>query len=237
VVGRPAPAAAATLSVAPAAACLDAAELTALVERELDTPVGAAVPMRFEVSGTQRARGYDARLDVFDERGRSARRRMVEAADCATLQEVVAVAMTLALSDAAGTLKPAAVPNGPEEPNVSSAPPQASLHDASPREASAEIATTHDRDAWVPSLSGGLLVDAGTLPSASLGASVDAALGVGRIQLQALFEREVDVGGASSPDAAAILGFVGAGLLACTPLAEQGTWEGRSEIVPRAGRG
>ena len=223
-VGRPGSAGAASLSVAPAAPCLDAAELTARVERELGMPLGASVPLRFEVSSTKRAGGYDATLDVFDDHG-SVRRRVVEAADCATLQEIVAVAMTLASSDAAGPLEPAAVANEPDKPTSSSAAQQISVEGASPREQAAE--TSRDMDAWVPSLSAELLVDAGTLPSATLGATVGAALGVGRIEIKALgtllFEREVEVPGGLSTNAAATLGFVGAGLLACTPLFREAT--------------
>jgi hypothetical protein len=164
--------------------------------------------------------------------------------------------MTLASSDAAGPLEPAAVSNEPDKPTFSSAAQQTSVQDASPREQSAEIETPRDRVAWVPSLSAGLLVDAGTLPSATLGATVGAALGVGRIEIQALgtllFEREVDVPGGLSSDAAATLGFAGAGLLACTPLFREATgrlssraclgWElgqltGEGKGVARPGRG
>jgi hypothetical protein len=54
---RSTPAAAARLSVAPDSACLDAGKLTALVERELGAPLGAAVPLRFVLSGTRQPRG------------------------------------------------------------------------------------------------------------------------------------------------------------------------------------
>jgi len=221
VVARSTAVAAASLSVAPEDPCLDAAELTALVERELGAALGAAVPLRFELSGAKRPRGYSARLDVFDDRGAAARRRVVEAADCATLQETVAVAMTLALSADAGAAEPLQVRGMPEASNPSGSADDAPMQDMRPREASAQGASGENR-AWVPSLSAGLLVDAGTLPSASLGASIGAALAVGSLRIQALgtllFDREVSIQGRLSPDAGATLGFAGASLLACAPL-------------------
>jgi hypothetical protein len=221
-VARSTPAAAASLSVAPEAPCLDAAELTALVERELGGALDAAVPLRFELSGAKRPHGYSARLDVFDDRGAAARRRVVEAADCATLQDTVAVAMTLALSADTGAAEPVPVRGLPEAANASDSANVAATRDASLDVASAPAVTARQNLAWVPSLSAGLLVDAGTLPSASLGASVGAALEVGRFQIQALgtllFDREVSIEGRLSPDAGATLGFAGASLLACTPL-------------------
>jgi hypothetical protein len=229
VVGRAAPAVAASLSVAPEAPCLDAAELAARVESELGTPLGAAVPLRFELSASRRGQGYEARLDVVDGAS-SARRRVVEAADCTTLQETLAVAITLALAAAdAGAPSPLSSPELPAASGASGGAAQASMHDAPPPGAPA---VASERNGWVPSLSAALLVDAGTLPAASLGAGVGVALDVGRVQFQALgtllFDREVDLAGVS-PDAAARLGFVGAGLLACTPLFEPG--EGLSTRV------
>jgi hypothetical protein len=222
--GRPTPASAASLSVTPEAPCLQVAKLTALVERELDAPLAAAVPLRFEVTGAKRARGYDARVDVFDDRGAAPRHRVVEAADCATLEQTVAIAITLALSADAGTAEPASTLNVPGAANGSGSAAPAAMLDA-PREPSEAIATAEAHDAWIPSFSAGLLVDAGTLPSASLGAAVGAALSVGRIQFQALgtllFDREFALRGRSSSDAAATLGFVGASLLGCTPLFQQ----------------
>jgi hypothetical protein len=221
-VARSTPAAAASLSIAPEAPCLDAAELTALVERELGGGLDDAVPLRFELSGAKRPHGYSARLDVFDDRGAAARRRVVEAADCATLQETVAVAMTLALSADTVAAEPVPVRGLPEAANASDSANVAATRDASLDVASAPALTAGENRAWVPSLSAGVLVDAGTLPSASLGASVGAALELGRFQIQALgtllFDREVSIQGRLSPDAGATLGFAGASLLACTPL-------------------
>jgi hypothetical protein len=221
VVGRSTPAAAASLSVTAPAPCLDAAALTVLLERELGTTLDAAVPLRFEVSAEKRARGYEARLEVFDDRGVDARRRRVEAADCATLQEAVAIAMTLALS--AETAAPVPPWDTPEEHDTSGAAEPAPLRDAAPSKAPDERTT--EGAAWVPSVSAGLLVDAGTLPAPSAGAAVGVALGLGRIQIQALgtllFDRQVGLAGQLSSSAAATLGFVGASLLACTPLFQQ----------------
>jgi hypothetical protein len=223
VMGPSSPAAAASLSVAVPAACLDAAELTALVELDIGTPLDAAVPLRFEVSAEKRAGGYDARLDVFADGGVVARRRRFEAADCATLQATLAVAMTLALSaDAAAAVLPSETP---EEPETSSTAEPASMRDAAPREALPARTTEAPDLTWIPSFSAGLLIDTGTLPEASLGAAVGAALRIGRLQLQALgtllFDRDVSLGGQPSSSAAATLGFAGAGLLACTPLFQQ----------------
>ncbi len=221
-VGRSPPAAAASLSVAPEAPCLDAAELSSRVESELGTPLGAAVPLRFEVSSSRRGRGYEARLEVLGGAS-SVQRRVVEAIDCATLQETVAVAMTLALAAAeAGISSPRSAPDIAAAPDASGGAAQSSMHDAPPPETPA--VATSEGHTWVPSLSAGLLVDAGTLPAASLGAGVGVALDVGRVQFLALgtllFDREVDLAGVS-PEAAARLGFVGAGLLACTALFQQ----------------
>jgi hypothetical protein len=133
-----------------------------------------------------------------------------------------AVAMTRALSADTVAAEPVPVRGLPEAVNASDSANVAATRDASLDVASAPALTAGENRTWVPSFSAGVLVDAGTLPSASLGASVGAALEVGRFQIQALgtllFDREVSIQGRVSPDAGATLGFAGASLLACTPL-------------------
>lgn len=211
-----APAAAATLALAPDAPCLDAAgELRARVERELGASLEASAPLDFELSVARSAERYRARLSVSGEREATARLRVLEAPDCAALLETVAVAMTLALAaEAPRAARDEPAPSGVEAADASDG---RAAPAAVPLDGASELAAPREREGWSPRVSAALVVDAGTLPAASLGASAGVGVASGRFRLQALgtllFDREV--AGAASSDAGASLGFAGAGLLAC----------------------
>ncbi|HTV25373.1 MAG TPA: hypothetical protein VMG12_42050 [Polyangiaceae bacterium] len=229
-------AAAASISVAEPSACGDTAEIVHAIERGVGAPLSEAAPLHFDLSIAREGRGVVARLFTASEPA-SPRVRRLEAPDCATLAETVAVAIALALGEAEEAEL------GPSEPHASAASdgipasPPSTAADAEPGTRGSGVTDaepSHDARRRVqresphvplePSLSLWLLGDVGSLPVPSLGVALAADLRWAWLDLVALgsvlFDRNIDLARPNAPDAGATLGLASGGLLACMRSAE-----------------
>ena len=216
--------------------CPDSAELGFRVERNVGVPLAQAPAVKFVVTMQRAAGAYAARLSAAAEGDTQTKERALGGADCNELADAVVVAMTLALGEAASDETAA-------PPPVASAPAEAALPpalEARASEAAPSAAVPDDPQpseparagGLSPSLSLGVLVDAGSLPDPGLGAAVGVTLSWERVQLRALgtilFEQHTEVGGASPAPGADLQLFAGS-LHGCTTAVGA---SGRGFLVP-----
>jgi hypothetical protein len=198
--------------------CPDSAELGFRVERNVGVPLARAPAVKFVVEMQRSAGTYAARLSATGDGDTEAKERALTGADCGELADAVVVAITLALGEAAAAPAPAAPPieTAPALPVAARASEVASNVAVSDAPQTSEPAHA---DGLRPSLSLGVLVDAGSLPDPGLGAAIGVALSWERVQLRALgtilFEQHTEVGGAPPAPGADLQLFAGS-LHGCT---------------------
>jgi hypothetical protein len=216
----PALAVAAELAARGPAECPDADELSFRIERHIGVELGAAAPLRFDVTFERADAGYAAQIDVSAEPGAAPQRRTLTAPDCTKLGDAVSVAAALALGIAAPMQSEqlaSELANAPAPAPVPAAPPAPApgADQAGAAEPSAEPSTI-----WVPRVSLWVIGDAGSLPSPGLGAALGAELASGRFALRLLgtilFEQQTELASVRATAPGAKLELLTAGLLGCT---------------------
>lgn len=231
VLGRSGVARAAELSARGPAECADESELRFRVERSIGMPLPRAASLRFAVEARQVGASYEAHIVVTEGASqRAEKERVLGAADCDELADVVSVAIALALGAAQGapatasdtriaerahpSLEGAPVSSGAEA--QASAGASASAADVASAAARTEAASA----AWEPSLSAWVLWDTGSLPAPGLGAALELNLAWRRLQLRAIgavvFEQHANVELVPSPAPGADLELYTGSLLGCT---------------------
>jgi hypothetical protein len=218
--------------------CPDREELSFRIARALGEPLEEAPPMRFDVAVRAVAGGFSAtlRVETADHAAGGApeatsglKERSLEAQDCSQLVDAVSVAVVLAL----GRLESAAPEHGANtddrtaaaSPSTKpSAPLNAPSDDNAPVDEIEQFAPSSDSTALRPGVFVWMLGDAGSLPSAGLGAGIGAQLDWSRWRVRAhasvMFEQHVDVEAASALQPGADLGLVVGGVALCRNAAE-----------------
>jgi hypothetical protein len=205
------------------APCPDTDDLRFRVEEALGMPLERAAPLHFDVLFERSARSFSAKLRITaNAPSRAPKQRLLEADDCSELADAVSIAIALALGAHEPASDPAAHPDPPAAPAVTSAPAAPALGVPVTAPAAQDAPTgTADRKrwGWWPELSVAVVFDSRSLPAPSWGLGLGAELRAERFAVRALgtllFDQHADL--ATSPTSAgADLGLALGSLSACT---------------------
>jgi hypothetical protein len=163
--------------------CAERDSLLFQVERALGAPLEPSGQLDFYVRVSQSASSASARLRVTSEPpGGEPSERLLVAAQCSKLVEMLAVAISLAIGEASADPAPTdREPVGPALPAARPAPTPTGLEPPEPAPAA------HEEQAGPEPAAVALMVaDLGSLPSLALGAALGVQLGWSGLQLMAL---------------------------------------------------
>jgi hypothetical protein len=196
--------------------CRESDQLLFQVERALGAPLADAGRVHLQVHIERVA--PDARALLRIASGESTapnagvKERLLVAPDCAALVDTLAVAIALAVEAAAPQPAQTPAPPPPVPRSVASAPPPV-LNDVAPGPPKPEPTAIQ------PSVAALLVADAGSLPSAALGAALGVRLGAASWHLELLgtlwFEQHSELHASSLPGAGADVNLATGALLGC----------------------
>jgi hypothetical protein len=225
--------------------CPDADELRFRVERAIAMPLTHAAKLRFRVTAAPSGSGFAARIEVATGQASGARERVLTAAACNELADMVTVAVALALGADPNAIGAGAATPADTSPvtvtEVAANDGRSGLESASAAASdygpvgggspidTAEGAPAAQRpgDGWRPGLALWLLADSGSLPAPAPGAAIGVQLERAYFQLRALGtalfgqHESLAVAGAATPGADLAL-WTGALSACATPFGASG---------------
>jgi hypothetical protein len=193
--------------------CPDQTEMQFRIERILAAPLEGAAPGRFRAHVQRGGKGFEASL-TREPTSPAARPERVEAVDCSTLSQALAVMIGLALMETAPASSAAPASSGQPE----TLPAERADMPSSPDELAPHQPALGGRGPDA-SLSLWVLADAGSTPAPDAGVAMVIDLAWERFSLRAfgtlLFSRHANVAGARDPTLGADLGLLAGSLIGC----------------------
>jgi hypothetical protein len=216
----PALAVASDLSWSGPAECNQNEQLSFQIERALGAPLQQMGHVHLQVHVDRVTPSAKALLRIRDDAaGTAVKERLLEAPDCATLVDTLAVAITLAVE--ATTPEHAATAPVPAPASTNSSPPAhrspSELRDTTE---AAPVAREAGHDRLAPSVLGEVIGDSGSLPAPALGLALGARLGRARWQIEVVgtfwLEQQSLLDASGVAGAGARLDLATGGLVGCS---------------------